>query len=110
MIIIYVIAGIIGLILVAILSLRIYYWLKYPFLRGKEPGFKYVYVEDNGLVREVSKDDEVYLTTQFHPTDGARPYIKFSYKERTPDGRLSGFIDRRRVPRKIVIRKYLTEN
>jgi len=110
MIAIYVIAGIVGLIIISILSFRIYYLLKYPLLRGKEPGFKYVYVEDDGSVREVSKDDEAYLTTQFHPTDGARPYIKFSYNERTPDGRLSGFIDRRRVPRKIIIGKYSTEN
>lgn len=26
-------------------------------------------VEDDGSVREVSKDDEDYLNTQFHPTD-----------------------------------------
>jgi len=48
-------------------------------------------------------EEQKYLTTKFAPTDGARPYIKFNYKERTPDGRLSGFIDRRHVPKSITI-------
>lgn len=104
MLTIYIIASIIGLILILIFSQRVYYHLKYPLLRIKEPGFRYVYVEDDGSVREVSKEDKDYLTQQFHPTDGARPYIKSSYKQRTPDGRLSGFIDRHKVPKKINIR------
>jgi hypothetical protein len=103
MLLIYIIAGIIGLIVILILFIWVYWHLKYPLLRKKEPGFQFVYVEDDGSVREVSKEDEDYLTKQFHPNDGARPYIKFSYRQRTPDGELSGFIDRRRVPKKIII-------
>lgn len=106
MLFIYIVIGIIGLILILIFSIWIYYKLKYPPLRKEEPGFKYVYVEDDGSVREVSKEDEDYLNTQFHPTDGARPYIKLAYNQRTPDGRLSGFIERRRVPPRISISKY----
>lgn len=106
MIFIYIIASVIGLIVILIFSLRAYFLIKYPLRRKKEPGFKYVYVEDDGSVREVSKKDEDYLNTQFHPNDGARPYIKWDYKQRTLDGRLSGFIERQRVPSRISIRKY----
>jgi len=87
----YIIAGLIGLILILIFSFVAYFYLRYPPVRKKEPGFKYVYVEDDGSVREVSKEDEDYLTTQFHPADGARPYIKSSYKERKPDVRFPSF-------------------
>jgi len=105
MLFIYIIAGLIGLILLMVFSFVIYNYLKYPPLRKEEPGFKYVYVEDDGSVREVSKEDEDYLNTPFHPNDGARPYIKLGYKQRTPDGSLSGFIERRKVPKRTNIRK-----
>jgi len=104
-VLIYILMGILGLIVILILFIWIYWHLKNPLLREKEPGFQYVYVEDDGSVREVSKEDEDYLTQRFDPTDGARPYIKSSYRERTPGGKLSGFIDRRRVPKKITISK-----
>ena len=91
-------------LLFIIVSAVVRYYLKYFVpLRRKEPGFEYVYVKDDGSVRELDKSEEVYLREEFHPNDGARPYIKFSYKELTPDGKISGFIARRRVPAKISI-------
>jgi hypothetical protein len=102
---IYIAVGIVGGIATLIFLIWVYYSLKYPILRKEEPGFKYVYVENDGSARELSEEDQVYLTTIFHPTDGARPYIKSDYKQRTPDGRVEGFIERRRVPKKIAIKK-----
>ena len=58
----------------------------------------FVYVEDDGSIRELSAEEAEYLATPFHPADGGRPYIKNSYKARTPAGQLGGFLHRRDVP------------
>ena len=81
-----------------------FYFRHFAPLRRKEPGFKYVYVENDGSVRELDKEEENYLTEVFHPNDRARPYIKFRYDELTSDGKISGFIERRRVPARIKIK------
>lgn len=98
MIIIYIIIGIIF-----ILGLRFYLKHFIP-LRPKEAGFKYVFVNEDGTVSELDEEDVEYLKTEFSPADGARPYIKSRYKELTPDNKISGFIPRNRVPKKIEIR------
>jgi hypothetical protein len=60
--------------------------------------YRFVYVEDDGTARELTKDEIEYLETDFHGSDGARPNIKFDYWQRTPDGRLRGFLDRSKLP------------
>jgi hypothetical protein len=65
---------------------------------------QFVWVEDDGSVRELTSDELVYLNTEFHPGDGARPYVKARYSARSPDNRVSGFLPRRKVPRKIIVR------
>lgn len=92
------------LTLIVISTFVIYYKYFRP-LRPKENGFEYVYVEQNGTVRELDKDEIKYLEEKFEPTDGARPYIKTSYKDLTPDGKIWGFINRNRVPKNIIIEK-----
>ena len=88
-----------------------YFYLRYFIpLRKKEPGFEYVYVEDDGTVHEVSEDDQNYLNTYFSPGDGNRPSIKTWYRGRNGWGSISGFIPRRRVPRRIVIGPYNQAN
>ena len=85
-----------------------YFYLRYFVpLRKKEPGFEYVYVEDDGKVREVSEDDQQYLNTYFSPGDGGRPSIKTRYRSRNGWGSIKGFIPRRRVPRRIIISSYI---
>lgn len=49
-------------------------------------GLDYVYIEDDGSVRELAADEIEYLDTEFLPNDGARPYVKGRYSDRTPDG------------------------
>jgi hypothetical protein len=65
--------------------------------------FEYVYIENDGTAREVTKDELVYLKTKFSLFDGGRPYIKSSYEARTPDGRMQGFLLRSMVPSNILI-------
>jgi len=65
--------------------------------------FEYVYVENDGTVRELDKDEVEYLQTEFEPTDGARPYIKDSYDQLTPDKKIFGFLNRSKVPKEIKI-------
>jgi hypothetical protein len=82
-------------------------WVGYKFItrsrRSAENGFKFVYVNEDGSVRELTEDERVYLTTEFHPNDGARPYIKFHFNAKTPDNKVSGYIERRQVPSSVKI-------
>ncbi|MGY6647582.1 hypothetical protein [Wenyingzhuangia sp. IMCC45574] len=91
------------LILIFIILLGIYLRYFIP-LRPKESGFEYVYIEVDGTVRELDDEEKNYLNHDFSPADGARPYIKSRYKSLTPDGKIFGFIERRRVPKKIIIK------
>jgi hypothetical protein len=90
---------------IALLTLILYLKWEFP-LRPKEDGFEFVYVEIDGSVRELDEDEKKYLQEEFHPTDGARPYIKTSYKELTPDNKIWGFIKRKCVPRHIKIKPF----
>jgi hypothetical protein len=69
-----------------------------PAMAPGVDGREYVYVNDDGSARELRPDEIDYLATPFSPMDGARPYVKFSYGQRTPDGRLRGFMERRKLP------------
>jgi len=88
--------------LVCILGLT-YYIRHFIPLRPKELGFKYVYINEDGSVRELEKDEIDYLKTDFHPSDGGKPYIKSRYGELTSDNKIGGFIKRRRVPKRVKI-------
>lgn len=67
-------------------------------MRFPSGGFEYVHVELDGTVRELHSDEQEYLKEEFHPNDGARPYIKSNYWQKTPDGKIHGFLKRVRVP------------
>ena len=62
---------------------------------------RFVWVNDDGSLRELSKDECAYLATPFEGPDGGRPYVKESYRSLTPDGRMRGFLELRRLPRKL---------
>jgi hypothetical protein len=91
---------ILGFIALAILFI---YLRNFIPLRKNEEGFEYVSVEDDGTVRELSREEQGYLKEEFSPGDVARPYIKSRYNSRTPDGKIGGYIERKRVPQKIKI-------
>ena len=62
---------------------------------------EFVHVNQDGSVQELSLDERAYLSSEFSPGDGARPYIKSSYKSKDGWGSISGFLRRTRVPRHI---------
>lgn len=68
-----------------------------------KPGFSFVYVNQDGSVRELSPAEQTYLSKEFSGGDSGRPYIKSSYKSRDGWGSLSGFIERSKVPARIEI-------
>jgi hypothetical protein len=59
---------------------------------------RFVFVEEDGSIRELTLEEAEHLATPFHPADGGRPYIKSRYKSRTPSGSVSGFLARQDVP------------
>lgn len=65
--------------------------------------FEYVYVNQDGSVRELSPKEKDYLNEEFPPGDGARPYIKDSHKSLDGWGSMSGFLPRGKVPSSLVI-------
>jgi hypothetical protein len=71
--------------------------------RAREPGFRFVYVNQDGSARELSPEEQRYLSEKFEGGDSGRPYIKWSYESRDGWGSLSGYLERRRVPRRIMI-------
>ncbi|WP_144802511.1 hypothetical protein [Maribacter sp. MAR_2009_72] len=74
-------------------------------MKSEKEKFEFVYVENDGTVRELDKEEIDYLQTEFEPSDGARPYIKSSYDQLTPDKKILGFLRRSEVPKEIEIIK-----
>jgi hypothetical protein len=63
----------------------------------------YVYVNQDGSVRELSLDEREFLSRYFHPADGARPYIKTFFTTKDGWGSVSGFLLRKRLPKGAVV-------
>lgn len=67
-------------------------------LRTNEPGFRFVHMNQDGTVRELSRVEQAIFGQSYRPGDGAAPFIKARHDERNGWGSLSGFIDRKHVP------------
>jgi len=67
------------------------------------PGFKFVYVNQDGSVRELSPGEREYLSEKYLGGDSGRPYIKSRYSSLDGWGSISGFIRRSYVPARITI-------
>jgi len=102
-----------GLGLVVIIVICFAYLV--PFLisirprRPKEPGFRYVCIDDDGNARELDEKEKEYLNTEFQGGDGDRPFIKSNYASKTPDWKMGGYLLRRRLPRRILINSVADE-
>ena len=72
-------------------------------METKKEKFEYVYVENDGTVRELDREEIEYLQTDFELGDGARPYIKSTYDQLTPDNKILGYLQRNEVPQNIEI-------
>ena len=67
-------------------------------------GGTFVYVDDSGRVRELTAREIEHLNTDFEFGDGNAPYIKSSYYALTFDGRIGGYLPRRKLPRDVQVR------
>jgi hypothetical protein len=67
------------------------------YIIGKD-NYQFVYVNNDGTIREVSLSERIYLQTKYHEADGDRPYIKSNYKQTTPDNRINGYCFRNKIP------------
>lgn len=76
----------------------IYLVWKFGPRRRRGPGFPFVYVNQDGSVREVSPGEQAYLSEDFSGGDSGRPYIKTTYESKDGWGSRSGFITRTRIP------------
>jgi len=74
-------------------------------LLRNESADDFVYVEEDGAVRELTMSERAYINTSFAGDDGARPYIKSSYWARAASENRGGFIYRSLVPGHVRIRK-----
>ncbi|HUE66297.1 MAG TPA: hypothetical protein VMO78_18145 [Rhizomicrobium sp.] len=70
---------------------------------GRKPSEVLIRIDVDGSAWELSEAEKKYVDTEFLPFDGARPYIKSEYLQRTPLGAINGFIDRKKVPTGIPI-------
>ena len=64
----------------------------------REMAFDYVYVNDDGWVRELKKEEEDKLSALFFVGDEAEDYIKSRYESLNPVGRFNGYLKRRQLP------------
>src|SRR5689334_2156590 len=62
------------------------------------PSEELVHINDDGSARELTETEKKYVDTKFSPFDGARPYIKSHYSQRTALGEIRGYLPRREVP------------
>ncbi len=79
-------------------------WILFRRRRGNQTGFKFVYVNQDRSVRELSPDEQTFLSGKYSGGDGGRPYVKSRFGSSDGWGSQSGFIERRRVPARVTIK------
>jgi hypothetical protein len=72
--------------------------IEIPARRSRESVFDYVYVDDDGSARELNTEEDELVTTTLFPGDDMHFFIKPRYESLSPDGRLSGYLRRTRLP------------
>jgi len=77
--------------------------IEMPLRKWRDSGFDYVYVNDDGSVRELNAAEEEYVTTAIFPDKDADRFIKSQYESLTGDGQVAGYLRRRQLPRQIPV-------
>jgi hypothetical protein len=67
--------------------------------------FDYVYVYDDGSVRELKKEEEDKVSALFFVGDEAEDYIKPGYDSLNPLGRFNGYLKRRQLPTRAAVKR-----
>jgi hypothetical protein len=65
---------------------------------AKSNPYPYVYVNEDGSVRELHPTERAELETPFSPLDGNRPYVKHSYDQKDGRKSLAGYCRRFAIP------------
>ena len=97
------VAAIFAMTFAFVIGFGLWRLIEIPLRRWRESAFDYVYVDDNGDVRELNQAEEEFVTTAIFPDDDADQYIKSRYDSLTADGRLRGYLRRRQLPRQIPV-------
>jgi hypothetical protein len=66
--------------------------------RAEDGGFEYIYVDDEGVARELTDAEKQRVGAEYARDDSRRPYIKLRYESRDDLGRRRGFLKRRQLP------------
>ena len=60
--------------------------------------YPYIFVNDDGSVRELHASERQHLEQPFMGADGGRPYVKNSIDARDGWGSVKGFLQRSKIP------------
>ncbi len=60
--------------------------------------YAYIYVNADGIARELHAAERAWLETEYTLGDGAMPYVKDTYEERNGWGELNGYLARALLP------------
>lgn len=72
--------------------------------------YPYVFVNNDGSVRELHSEERKFLETPFSPFDGARPYIKLDFDSRDGWKSVQGFCLRSKIPNGVAIADAPSDN
>jgi hypothetical protein len=72
-----------------------------PLRKRRASIFDYVYVDEDGSVRELTAAEEEFVSAAVFPSGEVDRFIKTKYESATADGRMAGYLQRRRLPRQI---------
>lgn len=93
-----IVIGVIVIVVVVLAAYAVFLAVVARSRRPAEPGFEWVYIEDDGSAREVTEAEGKRLTTDYPAGDSRRPYVKLRYESRDDQGRRRGFLRRRQLP------------
>jgi hypothetical protein len=68
-----------------------------------KPSEALVWINSDGTARELTEADKKYVDSEYSPFDGARPYIKSHYSQRTALGEIKGYLLRAEIPNGVPI-------
>lgn len=72
-------------------------------MKASEFDKNFVYVNQDGSVRELTGDERQYLSQEFAPDDSGRPYVKQSFESQDGLGSISGFLHSSKLPQHVLV-------
>ena len=103
--VIHFVSGVLLFCLAFVIGYSLWLLIQLPTKKWRESAFDYVYIEDNGSVRELKPEEEEKLSSLFFVGDEVEFYIKPQYESLNPSGRSSGYLKRHQLPGKAAVGK-----